>query len=236
VLPVLVLCGGRGTRLEPETGGATPKALVAVAGRAFIDHKLTGLAELGFRDVVLSTGVGGDQIEAHVGDGSRFGVRVRYRSDGERLRGTGGAVQAALDLLPDTFWVTYGDSLVALDAGAAEAAFRATRRSGLMTVRRTTDPQASNARVEGDRVTAYGKEPPPSGSLHIDFGLLILTHAAFTNDPRDPPFDLAVVLGDLATRGDLTAMEVDQPFHDIGDPEALRATEAFLTAHGDDER
>ena len=235
MLPVLVLCGGRGTRLEPVTRGAVPKALVPVAGRAFIDHKLASLAELGFRDVVISTCVGAGRIRAHVGDGSAFGLRVRYRHDGERLLGTGGAVQAALDTLPDAFWVTYGDSLVAVDTAAVEAAFRAAGRPGLMTVLHNTDHQIpSNARVDADRVVAYGKEPPPAGAQHLDYGLLILTRAPFRAHPHAPPFDLALVLADLAARSDLTAYEADEPIHDMGDPEALQATEAFLATRAKD--
>ena len=150
MLSVLVLCGGRGSRLLPVTGGEKPKALVTVAGRAFIEHKLMSLRRAGLRDIILSIGIGGDQIRDHVGDGSALDVRVRYVDDGPRLRGTGGAVRAALPALPEAFWVTYGDSLVELDLAEVETAFRDSSQPALMTVLHNRDRWGpSNALVRG---------------------------------------------------------------------------------------
>ncbi|HWW44933.1 MAG TPA: NTP transferase domain-containing protein [Acidimicrobiia bacterium] len=229
MLPVLVLCGGRGTRLQAVTGGDTPKALVNVAGRPFIDHKLANLRDAGLEEVVLSVGFGGDRIRAHVGDGGALGVHVRYVDDGPCLRGTGGAVLAARPELPDTFWVTYGDSLLELDVGAAEATFRAQALPALMVVLHNRDRWGvSNALVRGERVVAYGKDPVPPGAEHIDYGMLVLTRALLESPDRPTSFDLALVLAAAADAGQLAAHEADSPFHDIGTPEDLRATDAFL--------
>jgi N-acetyl-alpha-D-muramate 1-phosphate uridylyltransferase len=236
VLPVAVLCGGRGTRLRGVTGDDVPKALVPVAGRPFLDHKLDGLAAAGFTDVVLLVGHRGDRIDAHVGNGSRYALSVRVVDDGGELLGTGGAVQRALAVLPDAFWVTYGDSLLDFDVTAAEARFAASGALGLMTVLRNHDRYGPSNVVldgagDGARVAAYAKDPVPRGADCIDYGMLILTGAAF--DPPTPvPFDLAAVVGPLAARGALAAFEVARRFHDIGTPEAFAETEAFLRADG----
>jgi NDP-sugar pyrophosphorylase family protein len=235
VLPVLVLCGGRGSRLATVTGGEMPKALVTVAGRPFIDHQLAGLRDMGLRDIVLAIGIGGDQIRDHVGDGTGLDVRARYVDDGPRLRGTGGAVRAALSELPDRFWVTYGDTLITLDASRAEASFRASSEPAVMTVLHNRDRWGpSNAVVEGDRVVAYAKDPRPPGAEHIDYGLVGLTRQAFDGHPWAEPFDLAAVLSGLAADGQLAAAEVSRRFYEIGTPEALHDTEAFL--HGNRNR
>src|ERR1700674_2503639 len=230
MLPALVLCGGRGTRLNEVTQGVLPKAMVPVAGRPFVDHKLRSLADAGLRDVVLSIGIGGAQIRDHVGDGTRLGVSVRYVDDGEHLLGTGGAVSAALGALPGAFWVTYGDSLVTVGVAQAEGRFHTPDRLGLMTVLHNAGRWApSNARVRGELVVEYAKDPPPSGAEHIDYGMLILTPEAFAEARSEPAFDLAPVLGHLAETGTLAAFEVDHRFYDIGTPEALRTTEEYLT-------
>src|SRR5262249_22441322 len=101
-----ILAGGSATRLRPLTEHV-PKALVDVAGRPCIDHQLRLLAEHGIRRVVLLVGYLGEQVEAHVGDGHRFGVEVRYAYDGKDLRGTGGAIRQALPQLGSPFWVMY---------------------------------------------------------------------------------------------------------------------------------
>jgi NDP-sugar pyrophosphorylase family protein len=225
---VVVLAGGRGTRLATVTGASTPKALVAVAGRSFIDWKLDQLHAAGATDVLVLTGHHGDAVAAHVGDGSQFGLRVGCRRDGAEPVGTGGAVRSALGDLPPRFWVTYGDSLMTVDLAAGEQQLAAAGGTALMTVWRNRDELGpSNALVRGNHVVAYAKDPPPPGAEHIDYGMLLLGSDAFRDAPT-APFDLGAILGDLAERGELVAFGADEPFHDVNDPEALRATEIFL--------
>jgi NDP-sugar pyrophosphorylase family protein len=229
--PVVVLAGGLGTRLAAVTGESAPKALVAVAGRPFIDWKLDELRAAGATDVLVLTGHHGDAVAAHLGDGSQFGLRVRCRRDGAGPVGTGGAVRDALDALPPQFWVTYGDSLMTVDLAAGERQLAATDGTALMTVWRNRDALGpSNALVRGDHVVAYAKDPTPPGAEHIDYGMLLLGWDAFVAAPTSA-FDLGVVLGDLAERGELVAFAADEPFHDVNDLEALRATETFLMRH-----
>jgi NDP-sugar pyrophosphorylase family protein len=206
---------------------------VEVAGRPFIDWKLAELAVAGVTDVLLLVGHHGDAVVAYVGDGSAFGVRARCLADGEVLLGTGGAIRRALPELPDAFWVTYGDSLLRVDVGAAENAFAHSQNDALMTVwhnRGALGP--SNARVRDDLVVEYSKQPPPEGAEHIDYGMLLMTRAAFAGAPPDQPFDLAILLADLARSGRLGALAVSERFYEIGDPSSLRDTEAYLTAGG----
>jgi len=228
-LPVAVLCGGRGTRLAGITNDQQPKALVEVAGRPFIDHKLENLAASGFRDVLLLVGHRGGRLRDHVGDGHAFDLSVRYCDDGGVLRGTGGALRNALDVLPRAFWVTYGDTLLEVDAVGAEAEFARSGRLGLMTVLHNRDRWAtSNTVVDGDRVVAYSKDPVPDDAEHIDYGMLVLTREAFDLVPASVPFDLALILHALIERQLLGAWEVRRRFYDIGTPEARHETEQFL--------
>ena len=108
-LPVAILAGGLATRLRPLTE-RIPKALVDVAGKPFVEHQLDLLRRHGVNRVVLCVGYLGDMVEAALGDGSRWGIDVRYAFDGEMLLGTGGALRKALPLLGENFLVLYGDS------------------------------------------------------------------------------------------------------------------------------
>ena len=101
--PVAILAGGLATRLRPLTQ-TIPKSMIGVAGQPFIAHQLRLLAAQGFTDIVLCCGHLGEQIEAFVGDGAQFSCRVRYSADGDRLRGTGGALRRALGLLGSRSW------------------------------------------------------------------------------------------------------------------------------------
>src|SRR5882672_6236569 len=82
VVPVALLAGGLATRLRPITQ-TIPKALVEIASKPFIDHQLDLLYRNGIRRVVLCLGHLGQQVEAHLGDGSSCGMRLSYAYDGE---------------------------------------------------------------------------------------------------------------------------------------------------------
>lgn len=228
MLPVVVLAGGLGTRLRDITGDDLPKALVPVDGRPFIDYKLTGLAHHGVTDVLLLVGSHGEQLREHVGDGSRYGTRVRAIDDGPNLRGTGGAIRSALPELPDAFWITYADTYLEVDVAGAEQRFRDADALGLMTVLHNRDRwEPSNAVVEDGFVVAYGKMPEGRAE-HIDYGMVALRRDAFRDAPRDAAFDLGVIFNELAAAHQLIAFEVTQRFHDIGTPAALTETEEFF--------
>src|SRR5215213_5912998 len=97
MLTVVVLAGGLGTRVRNLTGPDMAKALLPVAGRPFVEHKLQELVSAGATRVVFLLGHGSAGIRAAVGDGSRFGLDISYHEDRPGLLGTAGAVRGALD-------------------------------------------------------------------------------------------------------------------------------------------
>ncbi len=104
----MILAAGRGERMRPLTDD-TPKPLLSLCGKALIDYHLEKLAAAGFRDVVINTHWHGEQLVAHVGDGSRFGLRVQWSAETDLLD-TGGGIANALPLLGDgSFALVNGD-------------------------------------------------------------------------------------------------------------------------------
>lgn len=227
--PVAVLAGGLGTRLRELAGETLPKALVPVLGRPFLDWKLEELAAAGVEQIVLLVGHSGDRIQSHVGDGSQFGVEVTYADDGPGLRGTGGAMLDALPMLPDSFWVTYGDTLLDIDLVRAEAQFERSNADVLMTVlhnRGLWEP--SNVVIDGNLVMAYSKDPTPLDAEYIDYGMLAFRRRAWTAWSQDEPFDLGALIAPLVAAHRVGAFEVTARFHDIGTVASLRETERYL--------
>lgn len=225
---VAVLAGGLANRLHPVTE-QVPKALLDVAGRPFVDHQLALLRRKGFRRVVLCVGHLGDQIEAHVGDGSTLGLEVRYSRDGPRLLGTGGALRRALPLLGEVFWVTYGDAYLDLDYRAAAAVFARHRALGLMTVLRNANCwDRSNVLFEGGCLLRYEKTAPSPAMQHIDYGAAILRGEAVARIPPERPYDLAMLYRDLVREKAMVGFEVATRFYEIGSPAGLAEARAFL--------
>jgi NDP-sugar pyrophosphorylase family protein len=228
MLPVAILAGGLATRLQPITR-SMPKSLVAVAGKPFVEHQLARLREAGIARVVLCVGHLGEQIEAAVGDGARFGLQAAYSYDGPRQLGTGGALKRALPLLGDAFFVLYGDSLVNCDFAALEQAFRAARKPALMTVFRNAGQwDTSNIVFRDGAILRYDKKAPSAEMQHIDFGVSVATRAALQHCKADEACDLADAYGALLAKGELAALEVSERFYEIGSTRGLEETERYL--------
>ncbi|MCW2993268.1 MAG: nucleotidyl transferase [Conexibacter sp.] len=223
--PVCILAGGLGTRLG-ATVADTPKPLLPVAGEPFLLHQLRLLARAGATRAVLCVGYLGERIEAALG-AERLGIALSYAYDPPTLAGTAGAIRAALPLLGERFLVLYGDTYLRIDYAAVDAAHRASGQPALMTVLRNEDRwDVSNAVYAGGQVKAYDKHRPTADMRWIDYGLGVLTTEALDAAPADP--DLAGVYHALARRGALAGYEATERFHEIGTPEALAETEAFL--------
>ena len=227
-LTVAILAGGLARRLRPITE-TLPKALVEVAGRPFAEHQADLLQRQGVSRVVWLVGYRATQIQDALGDGGRWGMRFEYVDDGPVLLGTGGAIARALPQLGEAFFVMYGDSYLECDFGAVEAAFRASGADGLMTVFRNDGQfDASNVEFEGGRIVRYDKRERTPAMHYIDWGLGVLTAKGFRRYPVDQPLDLALVYQDLLADGNLAGYEVANRFYEIGSPEGIADTEAYL--------
>ncbi len=228
MLPVAILAGGLATRLRPLTS-TIPKALVEVAGKPFIRHQLAYLKGQGISEVVMCTGYLGEMIEAEVGHGSEFGLKVSYSPDGEKLLGTGGALKRALPMLGEAFFVLYGDSFLPIDFAAVKNDFIASGKPALMTVLKNDNRwDKSNVVYRDGKLIEYNKQQTRPEMEHIDYGLSIVRREVFDNTPDQEPFDLAGLYHQLSVTGQLAGHEVYQRFYEMGSFEGLKETEAYL--------
>ncbi|HEX8086631.1 MAG TPA: sugar phosphate nucleotidyltransferase [Solirubrobacteraceae bacterium] len=156
---VVILCGGRGTRLQEHTPGI-PKPLVEIGGRPIVWHVIQIYAAQGLRDFVLCTGYRGELIEEFA-DATDWpeGVEVRCVDTGLDTP-TGGRVHAARDHVGDgTFLVTYADGLADVDLRRLRAFHRAHGAAATMTVVRP-ELQFGVAQLDGDdRVLGFHEKP-----------------------------------------------------------------------------
>jgi MurNAc alpha-1-phosphate uridylyltransferase len=129
-MKAMILAAGRGERMRPLTDH-TPKPLLAVKGKPMIEWHIEALARGGVREIVINTAWLEDQIVAALGDGTRFGVSLRYSMEGRDHGGaleTAGGIAKALPLLlehdDDAFWLVSGDIYAPEFRFDAEAAQR----------------------------------------------------------------------------------------------------------------
>lgn len=112
-MKAIILCGGLGTRLGSLTR-ETPKPLLAVAGKPFVDHVMQRLVQADMTDLVLAAGFQWQKLSAHIGD-TWCGVPIQYSVEASPL-GTGGAIKAAMaSAHVDEALVVNGDTLFDID-------------------------------------------------------------------------------------------------------------------------
>lgn len=229
-LPVAILAGGLATRLRP-IAERIPKALLDVAGKPFVIRQLDYLRRQGIKRVVLCIGYLGEQVETVVGNGSVWGLEVRYSWDGPRLLGTGGALRQALPKLGEHFFVLYGDSYLPVDFRAVEKAFNESGKPALMTVLNNDDQwDRSNVLFRDGRIAEYNKRVPRPEMSHIDYGLGVLSASVFSTLPDNTPSDLADIYHWLSVQGLLAGHEVFQRFYEIGSKQGLEETIEYFHA------
>ena len=104
----LILAAGRGERMRPLTD-SIPKPLLRAGGRPIIEWQIARLAQAGFAELIVNHSHLGSQIEQALGDGTRFGSRIRYSHEAKALETAGGVAQALHLLDGDPFVVVSGD-------------------------------------------------------------------------------------------------------------------------------
>ncbi len=227
-MQAVILAGGLGTRLLPITR-TVPKAMIPICGRPFLEYQLALLRGHGVVDIVLCTGYLGDMLESHFGDGSRFGVSIRYGREDTHLLDTAGALKNAEELLNEDFFVTYGDGYLMLDYRRAMGYFRQHDRQGLMVVYKNRDRyDRSNVVVQGQFVSAYDKRRTLPGMEYIDFGVSILRKEALGHVSPRLPVSLEELYSVLIPERQLLAYKTRHRFYEIGSPEGLSEFDALV--------
>ena len=226
--PVAILAGGLGTRLHPMTLNQ-PKSLLEVAGKPFIFHQLDLLKRQGFSEAVLCVGRFGEKIREYVGNGSAWGLAVQYSFDGDRPLGTGGALKKAAPLLPEKFFVLYGDSYLDIDLKPILERFECEGKPALLTAYRNNGQwDQSNVLLREGRILKYDKKNPSPDMKHIDYGLSILKKSVVAGWPAGKAFDLADAYHELVERGQMTAYEAGKRFYEIGSAKGIEELARYL--------
>src|SRR3954468_21418096 len=129
-MQALVLVGGEGTRLRPLTS-TVPKPVVPLVDRPFIVYMLEWLHAHGVDDVVMSCGFLATAVRNVLGDGSAYGLRLRFVEEPEPL-GTAGALKNTEGMLDERFLMLNGDVLTDIDLTAQVAQHEATGAVGTL--------------------------------------------------------------------------------------------------------
>jgi MurNAc alpha-1-phosphate uridylyltransferase len=109
-MKAIILAAGRGERMMPLTKN-TPKPLLNAKGKPLIEHSISALKKAGITNIVINTAYLGEQIQTHLGNGKKFGVRLQYSTEQYALETAGGIIQA-LPLLDDQPFIAINSDIL----------------------------------------------------------------------------------------------------------------------------
>jgi mannose-1-phosphate guanylyltransferase len=231
-MKVCIMCGGEGTRLRPLTFDR-PKPCIPICNRPSIEHLVSHLANLGFRDVILTLGYMGRSIEESLGDGSLFGINITYVHEKTKL-GTAGSVKNAQEYLDSQpFLVVGGDHVT--DVNLLEF-YREHQRSkavctiGLISI---DNPQEYGiAEIDVDYNILRFKEKPAPGEIFSNLastGMYMLDPEIFGHIPAGRKCDFARdIFPKLLEEGrNVKAWLARDNWSDVGSPASLRQAEQW---------
>jgi mannose-1-phosphate guanylyltransferase len=237
----ILLVGGMGTRLQPLTF-STPKPLLKVAGVPFTERQIARAIEAGVNEVVLATSFKAELFEPYFGDGSKWGISIKYAVETEPL-GTGGAIRNAASMLTGDGPVAIfnGDVLSEHDLTGQFKYHEAQNADVTLYLTEVADARAFGA-VELDaesRVLAFNEkmENPPTNIINA--GCYTFSRSVFSAIPQERVVSVErETFPSLLSNGAKVFGFVDRSYWlDIGTPAALMAaTRHFLTAESNDGR
>lgn len=221
-MKAMILAAGKGERMRPLTL-TTPKPLVRAAGVPLIEYHLRALAAAGFNEIVINHAWLGQQIEDHLGDGSRFGLSIQYSPEGEPLE-TGGGIFRALSLLgDDAFLVVNGDIWTDYDFSVLHQPI-----NGLAHLVLADNPPHH---PKGDFTLIDGKvqDGEPDAQTLTYSGIAVL-HPQLFDGCSDGAFKLAPLLRNAMANGEVTGERLKGHWVDVGTYERLAEAEALIEA------
>ena len=232
----VVLAGGLGLRLRPYTMNI-PKPLLPLGDTPTMEIVLRQLAAAGFERVVITLGHLPQLVEALLGDGARFGLRIDYQVE-ETPLGTAGPLRLVEDL-DDTFLVMNGDLLTTVDyRGVVEDVTTHRSAATVVLARREVHIDYGVVRTtEDDLLASY--EEKPTLEYYVSTGIYGLTRTAVDLVPQGR-FDMPALMTALVEAGqDVRCLKTDAYWQDIGRSDDYQrasrdfaaAPERFLCSH-----
>ncbi|MGX5914970.1 N-acetylmuramate alpha-1-phosphate uridylyltransferase MurU [Aliidiomarina sp. Khilg15.8] len=220
----MILAAGRGSRMRPLTD-TQPKPLLPVAGKALIDYHLEKLAAAGVTRVVINHAWLGEQLEAHVGDGTAWGLQVVWSPEPEGGLETAGGIVQALDALGDKpFWVINADVWTDYDFRQLPTNL-GSDLGHLVLVPSPPHNAAGDFGLQEDRVVQNAQPG-------LTFSGISLLHPALFNGLEVSKYPLKPLFENALSNQQLSGERYDGRWCDVGTPQRLRQLEEELSGGG----
>jgi len=224
----MILAAGRGERMRPLTDH-TPKPLLQAGGTPLIVWHIENLAQAGIGELVINHAHLGQQIEDALGDGSQFGVSIRYSPERPAALETAGGIAHALHLLGDeVFAVVNGDIWCDYDFAHLVKRAASLQAGGDMAHLVLINNPAHNP--NGDFHLHEGRVQPTGGIKLTFSGIGLYKPALFTHLDRNAKAPLAPLLREQIASNKVSGEHFTGRWVDVGTPQRLEQLDKDLRA------
>lgn len=220
-MKAMILAAGQGKRMLPLTQH-TPKPLLRAGEHSLIEWQILRLQQAGIGDIVINHHHLGAKIEAALGDGSRYQVRLHYSPETERLETAGGIIRALPLLEDDSFIIVNGDVWTGFDYSDLKPLDPAQSLAHLVLVPNTAH------HPEGDFVLLADGRVTQEGSPRLTYSGISVLHRDLFNGHAEQFLPLAPLLKAAMQQGRVSGRQYTGDWQDIGTPQKLAALDQRL--------
>lgn len=212
-MQTIILAGGRGLRLDPYTR-ILPKPLFPIGEKPIAAILVHQLQSAGADEIIMCLGYLADLIRTYFGDGSDFGLNIRYSVETDPL-GTAGPLRKVTDLKND-FLVVNGDELTTLDFRALYEHHIAMNADMTVAVQmKTTNSSFGVLEIKDGQVTAYSEKP--TLNYWASMGIYVINKRVLSFIPDNERFDMPDLVQRLLREGaKVVSYESQDLWFDIG--------------------
>ena len=224
----VILAGGIGERLRPLTN-TIPKPMVKLNDKPFLEHMINMLKENGIEEIIMLLGYLPEKITEYFGDGSKFGVKIKY-SIGNIETQTGKRVKDSEEWLDEHFLLMYCDNYWPLNLKKLVNFYDKQNVLASVTIYTNKDNfSKSNMKVnEQGYVDIYDKERKTENLSGVEIGFFILNKEIVNWMPTTNFSFEREIIPKLIEKNQLAGYLTDQRYYSIGDLVRLPKTERFL--------
>ena len=224
-MQMVIPCGGLATRLG-EIAKKTPKAMVDINGKPFLEHQIELVKKHDIDELILCVGHLGEKIEQYFGNGVNFGYGIRIKYSYDDGLGVIGSIKNAEELLQKHFFMMYGDSYLP-KFNFEDMYYRFLNQDKLVTLsvwQNNNELDPSNLTVKGKSVfSAYLGD-----AEYIDYGVAIFNKDALKCIPAKKSYSTRELWIKLSKKEQLAAYEVYERYYDIGTPARIDEVRSLL--------
>lgn len=212
--PVFLMAGGFGTRLRPLTN-SIPKVMLKVGSRPILETILLGFIEHGFNQFYISVYYLADQIREHFGDGSRWGVTIRYVEEDQPL-GTGGALSLLPEHIDEPIIMMNGDLLTNINFSHL-LSFHKSKNAVATMCTREYSMEVPYGVIESSDLKITSIVEKPKQQFFVNAGIYVLSPEVIKSIPKLTRKDMPDLFNDLIAKDKNVLMfPINEYWLDIG--------------------